>query len=299
MKTSAHLVLLVTLLFSAVEAFAQDCPRGVVYRKEVRTLTDDERNRFIAAVKKLQTPQEGNGISRYDQLVKVHIDKKSEIHNNAMYFPFHRAFLLEFERELQKIDPTVMVPYWNWSFDSQAPERSLVFSDNFMGGNGRSGGCVTNGAFASWKPLYPAPHCLQRRFDAGDRIDSFYSSDVINRFISQSRDYDTFRKAIEIYPAGSVQVGIGGDMSMMQSPNDPIYWLHIAYVDKIWSRWQHLDATPDRLKDAGNGFLFDGRPMTTATVIPGLKSSYKVGDVLDTKKLCYDYAELPATMPNQ
>lgn len=291
MKTSAHLVILVTLFFSAVEAFAQTCPRGVLYRKEVRTLTDDERNRFIAAVKKLHTPQAGSDISQYDQLVKVHIDNKDVVRNTALFFPFLRSYLLEFERELQKIDPTVMVPYWNWSYDSQAPERSPVFSYNFMGGNGRAGGCVTDGKFSGWRVSYPTPHCLQRRFDAGNRINSFYSSDVITRIMAQSTDYAALRKAIEFAPSGSVHVGIGGDMALMQAPNDPIFWLHIAYLDKIWWRWQQISP---RNAISVNGPLSSGRPITTKTVIPGLKSSYTVGNVLDTKNLCYDYAELPA-----
>lgn len=60
----------------------------------------------------------------------------------------------------------------------------------------------------------------------------------VRRVIFYAGGYESFRKAIEFAPAGSVQVGIGGDMALMQSPNDPIYWLHRAYVDKIWSRWQ-------------------------------------------------------------
>jgi tyrosinase len=186
----------------------------------------------------------------------------------------------------------VVAPYWNWAFDSQAPHLSLIFSDNFMGGNGRAGGCVTNGKFSGWRVSYPAPHCLQRSFDAGNRINSFYSSDVITRAISQARDYDALRRAIEFAPSGSVHVGIGGDMALMQAPNDPIFWLHIAYLDKIWSRWQQI--RPQNAISI-NGPLVGGTTINTTTVIPGLKSSYKVGDVLDTKKLCYDYAELPAS----
>ena len=289
MKISAYLAISVTLFFSVTTAFAQNCPLGVRYRKEIRNLTDDERNRFIAAVKKLQTPQPGSGVSKYDQLVKIHIDAAYETHNAAMYFPFHRAFLLEFERELQKIDPTVMLPYWDWSLDSQAPEHSPIFSANFMGGNGGPGTCVANGAFAPWRPSYPAPHCLRRQFNAGNWINPFYSNEAIIQIISQATSYDALRRAIEYAPAGSVHVGIGGDMATMQAPNDPIYWLHIAYVDRIWRRWQQM--RPE-FANSVNGTLWSGAPIQTTTLIPGLKTFYRVGDVLDTKKLCYDYAEL-------
>ncbi|WP_261765765.1 MULTISPECIES: tyrosinase family protein [Pseudoalteromonas] len=32
---------------------------------------------------------------------------------------------------------------------------------------------------------------------------------------------------------------VGGDMgNPMISPNDPIFWMHHAQIDRIWSEWQ-------------------------------------------------------------
>lgn len=46
---------------------------------------------------------------------------------------------------------------------------------------------------------------------------------------------------------------IGGHMGRSASPNDPIFWLHHANVDRIWALWQEFHAqfphTPDRVDD--------------------------------------------------
>jgi virginiamycin B lyase len=45
---------------------------------------------------------------------------------------------------------------------------------------------------------------------------------------------------------------IGGTMGPPTSPNDPIFWLHHCYVDKLWADWQRLHPTePGYLPDGG------------------------------------------------
>ena len=52
----------------------------------------------------------------------------AEAHGNVGFLPWHRAYLLDLERELQAIDPSVTLPYWR--FDRPAPN---VFTREFMG----------------------------------------------------------------------------------------------------------------------------------------------------------------------
>ncbi|MBL9174490.1 MAG: tyrosinase family protein [Verrucomicrobiales bacterium] len=37
---------------------------------------------------------------------------------------------------------------------------------------------------------------------------------------------------------GRVHLWIGGNMSSSSSPNDPLFWLHHANLDRIWAEWQ-------------------------------------------------------------
>ncbi|MCQ4041456.1 tyrosinase family protein [Streptomyces rubrisoli] len=115
-------------------------------------MTAQERRRFIQAV--LEIKRRGS----YDELVALHVamnatdfrNKESGVrigHISPGFLPWHRQFLLEFERELQSVDPTVSVPYWDWTTD-QALDSPL-WADDFMGGNGRKGDrMVVTGPFA-------------------------------------------------------------------------------------------------------------------------------------------------------
>src|SRR4029450_4890571 len=42
-----------------------------------------------------------------------------EEHGNVGFLPWHRAYILDLERELQAIDPSVALPYWR--FERPAP----------------------------------------------------------------------------------------------------------------------------------------------------------------------------------
>lgn len=59
---------------------------------------------------------------------------------------------------------------------------------------------------------------------------------------------------------------IGGDMgNPMISPNDPIFWMHHAQIDRIWSEWQkrnpgekpYLEGLERKLDPWGDTFDID------------------------------------------
>jgi tyrosinase len=114
-------------------------------RKNQATLSAQEKNRFVQAVLALKA----NGT--YDQYVRWHKDMNLTLsgHFGPAFFPWHREFLRRFELDLQKVakDPTLGLPYWDWSVDN-SPTSSIWRSD-FLGGNGHvPDGKVMDGPFA-------------------------------------------------------------------------------------------------------------------------------------------------------
>ena len=94
-------------------------------RKNANSLTTAERNRLLAAFATLNNA----GMGRFADFRNVHSSAGDpEAHQNAGFPPWHRAFLLDLERELQQIDPSVALPYWR--FDEPAPN---LFTRDFMG----------------------------------------------------------------------------------------------------------------------------------------------------------------------
>lgn len=116
----------------------------MIIRKDVKTLSPTEKRDFIDAVKGLKSKYNGNSISRYDQYVEWHAKAMGKMvdgvrnlaHSGPIFLPWHREFIRRFELDLQTIVPEVSLPYWNWVEDSNDPENSLIWSEDFMGGNG-------------------------------------------------------------------------------------------------------------------------------------------------------------------
>ncbi|RKP05245.1 hypothetical protein THASP1DRAFT_20022, partial [Thamnocephalis sphaerospora] len=240
---SATLLLLLVLVLWSDHTFVHgqlvvnQCPQGVRPRREIRALSTQERQSFISAIQRLQRT---GSPSRYDDFSQVHYDAREYAHGYSLFFPWHRYYIRLFETMLQEADANVMLPYWDWSLDSQAPGASVIFQDNYMGGNGREGdGCVVDGPFANLQTAFPQPNCLTRNFDMSPNgNNAFYSPEMIQNTISSTRDYAQFRNRIESIPHGNVHNGIGGIMVSMYSSNDPIFFLHHAMVDRIWAMWQ-------------------------------------------------------------
>ncbi|KAL7275943.1 hypothetical protein RUND412_001100 [Rhizina undulata] len=94
--------------------------------------------------------------------------------------------------------------------------------------------------------------------------------------------------------------GVGGEMSnTISSPNDPLFWLHHAFVDRIWWDWQRINIT-NRLQDI-SGFTIRSPPAPRGGYIPismddeldvaGLIPNLKIQQLMDTGGgyLCYEY----------
>ncbi|KAI9596259.1 hypothetical protein BDF19DRAFT_384296, partial [Syncephalis fuscata] len=232
------------------------CPNGVRERREIRTLSVNERQRFIDGLRRLQS---GPAPTRYDSFAKLHNDMAPIAHNSPLFLPWHRRMLRELEIDLQQIYPDIMLPYWDTCIDSQAPETSVVFTPEYFGGNGKEGGCVTDGPFANWRPYYPTPNCLRRTFDFGNEIGAFYSPEAVQKSITDHNEFSKFSFDIEGTYHARVHNGIGGGMFNMYSPGDPLFFMHHGMVDRVWWQWQM--ARPENFRAFG-GQLRNGQQAT-------------------------------------
>jgi len=52
------------------------------------------------------------------------------------------------------------------------------------------------------------------------------------------RRFSVFQRSLELGSHAAVHIAIGGTMNSPSSPADPIFFLHHANLDRIWSEWQ-------------------------------------------------------------
>src|SRR5262245_16147906 len=124
------------------------------------------------------------------------------------FLAWHRRLLLEFEKSLQKIDSSVTIPYWDAITDRKIPQEL----DNPALLKKWS---VSRGWTAALLPSTP---------DLASAVGN--------------STFTVFQTAIEGAVHADVHNAVGGDMATASSPTDPLFWLHHANLDRIWSKWQ-------------------------------------------------------------
>jgi len=219
-------------------------------RKNANTLTNAERNRLLAAFATLND----RGMGRFADFRNVHTSAGDpEAHQNAGFPPWHRAYLLDLERELQRIDPSVALPYWR--FDQPAPN---IFARDFMGVADASTGRVL---FSATNPLQfwatdGVSGIVRRpRFNTQTQLATSLFGPVITEPETFQlgltatnppvHRYSRFRR-YEGNPHGTAHVSFTGSISQIPTAaKDPLFFLLHANVDRLWAKWQWLNGRFD------------------------------------------------------
>jgi tyrosinase len=205
-------------------------------RKDANTLSAGERDRFLNAIRALHYNKRSG--SKYAIYQAIHSIARAEAHHVAAFVAWHRIFVLEYERALQAIDPSVTVPYWN--FDKAAPN---VFSADFMGSNiGKLGPSDGDVFFSLGNPLNGwsieglAP-ISRATWNDHQQLDSAIYGESASL---APTTYESFR-AFEGDDHGEAHVWTGGWMQILSlAVRDPLFFMLHSNVDRLWAKWQRL-----------------------------------------------------------
>jgi hypothetical protein len=282
-------------------AASQQCNNPTI-RPAWRSLSDAQRRALlnaINAVKRRAPGAPGNMASwNFDQFVQVHYDNNGPIHGRDMFLPWHRYFTWGYEMALKSIDPSVNLPYWDWTLDSQNPRGADIFSAQYFGGNGAGADqCVPDGVVRDWTVSYPPPPartsitCLRRCF----LPNTYFTPEQLTAATSMVDQFSELRANMEGGSHGVVHLQIGGqcndglpaDMGTMYSVNDPIFFMHHAMVDRVWYRWQ-----------MGCSAFFNQQGTLTNEPMVGL-GDLPLRSVISTTTgpLCYNYGPSAGDLP--
>ena len=204
-------------------------PLMVRVRKNAEKLSPRERDLFLSALAAIND----GGKGPFTEFRAVHTEAGDrEMHTCPAFLPWHRAFLLDFERELQRLYPAVALPYWR--FDAAAPK---TFSPDFMGANHDSGLVQ----FASTNPLF---HWTTES-QAGV-VRAPINWDPASGPATVPPEHDTLKPPafaefadLEGAVHTPVHLRLGGYMGRLEtSIRDPLFFLLHASIDRLWAMWQ-------------------------------------------------------------
>ena len=195
-----------------------------MYRKDFTQLNDDELNKLANAFNHLWT----NG--RIRQWVSLHQTFfNNGIHWGPVFLPWHRYFLITVEKELQKFEPSVTLPYWDWTRSDSGNLDSEPWKSFFGGRLVNQGGKTKIGRFDHWGFTRSTfPNVNPPLPDLGK---------VIGELRPTPSDFYGFR-AIEYVSHVPGHTWTGGTMDSPRSPLDPLFYLHHCNIDRLWAIWQ-------------------------------------------------------------
>jgi tyrosinase len=188
---------------------------------------------------------------------------------HRLFLPWHRAYLLKFEQAARSNVKDFELPCWDWT-KGGIPKS---FSQKTLPDGRKNPLAAAYIDLPQAKP--PIRRFTTREPAPSDALPSL--QDVAN--VLSRKTWVDFSKALEELSI-TVHAWTGGDMGIVAfSSYDPLYYAHQCNVDRLWAEWQKA-----------NGPL-EGPSAIDANLLDVVLDPFgiKVRDVLDTRKIGYDY----------
>jgi tyrosinase len=216
-------------------------------------------------------------------------------HGNWYFLPWHRAYLLSYERAVRQLTSNndFALPYWDWTEDRQMPP---AFVDPMFNGQ-------TNSLYEQQRNATPTDSLPDSTVGPGiisqilaeTPFETFGTSRPINDAGQAQNSLDqswincefcgTFG-TLEKTPHNLVHVFVGGIMEQANSALDPLFMMHHCNLDRIWWMWNQGGGvdSPDP--------LWGGMTIQNNFFNPdGSFYSPKVSDLLVPEPLGYTYSD--------
>ncbi len=147
-------------------------------------------------------------------------------HCSWFFLPWHRAYLLSFERIIRELSGKAdfALPYWNWSCGRAIPAPF----------------------WQAGSPLFHSPRSATQSSQAdasivgASNIATILDETDFELFASGSATTlrpGTVQGLLEGGPHNHIHNFVGGTMGGFLSPLDPIFWLHHNFIDYLWFDW--------------------------------------------------------------
>jgi len=202
-----------------------------------------------------------------------------------LFLPWHRAYLLFFEHAAKDQNSDAAIPWWDWtSADSHANGVPQVFTAPKANGDPNP---LLKGPVP---PVQGKPRRSSRRFPGAPA--DLPTAQAVNDLMALTSYQDFCLQLEDIHDALHGWTGgqdprppqAFGDMGNVGTAAfDPIFWSHHAMIDRIWYLWQLQQG----MNNIPNEYL----------EIPLQPFNLKVSDVLNIRKLGYEYATSEVSIP--
>lgn len=222
-------------------------------RKNVNSLTTAERDRYLQALRDVHQTYNFFMLFRNSHSRNgagfANIGHR-QAHIGSAFLPWHRAFMVHFERLIESSDPSVALPYWH--FDQSSPG---MFNANFIGANPTT--TTTNqvtlnaaNPISTW--TIPGEIVgIRRRTPYGDAGTPGSVTTTTTPVATETAtlalgtSYVNF-KGMEGTTHNGAHNNSGNTISWIAgspaiAPQDPLFYFLHCNIDRLWAKWQWLN----------------------------------------------------------
>lgn len=174
--------------------------------------------------------------------------KQALIHQNScrhaswLFFPWHRAYLRQFEDICRGLsgDDSFALPYWDWTTHPEVPPIFWDTSTPLF----HSPRSATPGSSAS--PQYVGQAVIAQMLNEPNFL--LFAGPAVPK--DSTAQFGPGYGLVEQTPHNYVHGFVGGTMGTFMSPLDPLFWLHHCNVDRLWAIWNLTRMHPNTSDDA-------------------------------------------------
>lgn len=241
-------------------------------------------------------------------------DWRTQCQHNSWYFlPWHRMYLYYLEeivraalQEVPEVSADVRdtwtLPYWDYARGGRFATLPAAFREQTL-----ADGQTPNALFVAERAdfindgdgLTPeeadSTNALRQALFSDPRAPAFGGAVTgLNHF---SEDAAAQPGALELAPHNVVHSTIGGLMGDFDTAGlDPVFWMHHANIDRLWSVWMAQDgrANPDDTRWTSERFTFSDAAGNQVT-----KDASEVVDSVAGLQYNYENQEPPAAAPRR
>lgn len=195
-------------------------------------------------------------------------------HHTELFLPWHRAYLYFFELSLKRFEPTVTLPWWDWTSSGShsygVPHAYAAAQADGADNPLAAGGPIAPAAITQGGA--GAPKVVSRNHDDPSLLPT---AAQVNALLKLGDFLDFQQQLEQIHD--SVHVWTGGTMSEIPfAAYDPLFFAHHTMIDRIWRLWQLRHPT-----------AVVPRGLITEALDP---FHITVADTIEVTGLGYDYA---------
>lgn len=244
-------------------------------------------------------------------------------HGSWFFLPWHRMYLGFFEQIVRAAvvklggPPDWTLPYWNYSDTSNANARTVppAFLDAKLPDGSPNPLFVMQGVNVLRAPAINAGNaaaiptkdvdltaCLGATFFSPDTDTTAGDLGFGGPATGANHDGHVFGpNAVERLPHNAIHMDVGGQVTLgwMTDPDtaalDPIFWLHHANIDRLWSVWNEISSSntdpSGSVNVGGRNISWSATVKFTFNTVAGKVVTMTPSEVVDTNTtpFAYDY----------